>query len=39
LPTDESLEDLDAVDVDGDEPADEELDAPVGASEEIELDD
>ncbi len=39
LPTDESLEDLNAVDLDGEEPSDEELDAPVGATEEVELDD
>jgi DNA-directed RNA polymerase subunit beta len=40
LPTDESLEDLDAVDLDSDaEPSDDELDAPVGAAEEIDLDD
>jgi DNA-directed RNA polymerase subunit beta len=40
LPTDESLEDLDAVDLDGEgEPSDEELDAPVGAADEVDLDD
>ncbi len=41
LPADESLEDLDAVNLDGDEePGDDELDAPVvGAAEEIDLDD
>jgi DNA-directed RNA polymerase subunit beta len=39
LPTDESLEDLDAVDLDGDEPGDEEVDAPVGAADEVELED
>jgi DNA-directed RNA polymerase subunit beta len=40
LPADESLADLDAVNLDGDEePGDDELDAPVGAAEEIDLDD
>jgi DNA-directed RNA polymerase subunit beta len=40
LPADESLEDVDAIELDGDSgPADEELDAPVGATEEIDLDD
>src|SRR5215469_6562609 len=39
LPTDESLEDLDTVDLDSEEPSDDELDAPVGASDDAELDD
>ena len=39
LPADESLEDVDAIELDEEEPADEELDAPVGAAEEVELDD
>ena len=39
LPADESLEDVDAIELDDEEPADEELDAPVGAAEEVELDD
>ncbi len=40
LPADESLEDLAAVDLDGDEePGDDEVDAPVGAADEIDLDD
>jgi DNA-directed RNA polymerase subunit beta len=38
LPADESLEDIDAIELDK-EPEGEELDAPVGAAEEIELDD
>jgi DNA-directed RNA polymerase subunit beta len=38
LPADESLEDLAAVELD-EQPADDELDAPVGAGDEIELDD
>ena len=38
LPADESLEDVDAIELDK-EPEGEELDAPVGAAEEIELDD
>jgi DNA-directed RNA polymerase subunit beta len=41
LPADETLEDVDAIELDGDSgpPGDEELDAPVGAAEEIDLDD
>ncbi len=39
LPADESLEDLNAVDLDGEEPSDVELDAPVGAADEVEVDD
>ena len=39
LPADESLEDVDVIELDEEEPADEELDAPVGAAEEVELDD
>jgi len=40
LPADESLEDLDAIGLDEEaEPEGEELDAPVGAGDEIELDD
>ena len=39
LPADESLEDVDAIELDEEEPDEVELDAPVGAAEEVELDD